>query len=71
MAGPSGDDYFAAARYYFESGKDLKQALEWIKKSTDMNGERFWVLRQQSLVEAKLVCLPMLSNLPEPLSLPR
>ncbi|MCO5276995.1 MAG: DUF2911 domain-containing protein [Saprospiraceae bacterium] len=54
MAGPSGDDYFAAARYYFESGKDLKQALEWIKKSTDMNGERFWVLRQQSLVEAKL-----------------
>lgn len=54
MEGPSGDEYFAAARYYLEEGKDLNQALTWIKKSTEKNGERFWVLRQQSLIEAKL-----------------
>jgi len=54
MAGPSGDDYFAAARYYYDTNKDDKQALEWIKKSTELNGERFWVLRQQSLIEARL-----------------
>jgi len=54
MDGPSGDEYFAAARYYMEENKDMSQALTWIKKSTEKNGERFWVLRQQSLIEAKL-----------------
>ena len=28
--------------------------MSWIKKSTEKNGEKFWVLRQQSLIEAKL-----------------
>ncbi len=54
MEGPSGDEYFSAARYYLEENKDLNQALTWIKKSTEKNGEKFWVLRQQSLIEAKL-----------------
>jgi len=54
MEGPSGDEYFAAAKYYLDEGKDLNQALSWIKKSTEKNGEKFWVLRQQSLIEAKL-----------------
>lgn len=54
MAGPSGNDYIAAARYYYDSGKDLNKALEWMKVGIQKNGERFWLLRSQSLIEAKL-----------------
>lgn len=56
MAGPGADDYYNAGRYYFESGKDLKQAYEWIHKSNEMDGSepKFWKLRQESLVLAGL-----------------
>ena len=56
MAGPSADDYYSAGRYYFESGKDLKQAYDWIHKSNEMDGAspKFWKLRQEALVLAAL-----------------
>ncbi len=55
MAGPSANDYYKAAVYYFENDKDINQAYEWIQKATEMRGdEAFWMLRQQSLMEAKL-----------------
>ena len=54
MAGPSAGDYYNAARYYRESGKDLNKALEWMNKSLDMNGERFWTLRQKALLLADM-----------------
>ncbi|MCF4101454.1 DUF2911 domain-containing protein [Gillisia sp. M10.2A] len=54
MNGPGANDYFAAASYYHESGKDLKQALEWIKKATSMQPEAYWMLRRKSLIEAEL-----------------
>lgn len=55
MAGPSAGDYYSAASFYLESGKDLEQALVWIKKSSELREkEAFWVLRKQSLIEAKL-----------------
>jgi hypothetical protein len=56
MAGPNTDDYYNAGRYYFESGKDLKQAYDWIHKSNEMDGtdQKFWKLRQESLVLAGL-----------------
>ena len=54
LNGPSGDAYFAAGRYYLESGKDMKQALEWVNKSLQMNGEKFWTLRQKALIQEKL-----------------
>jgi hypothetical protein len=56
MAGPSADDYYSAGRYYFESGKDLKQAYDWIHKSNEMDGadKKFWKLRQESLVLAAM-----------------
>lgn len=56
MAGPSGDDFYAAGRYYFESGKDMNKAFEWIHKSNEMDGSspKFWKLRQESLVLAAL-----------------
>lgn len=54
MDGPSGNAYFSAGRYYFESGKDLNQALKWMNKGLEMSGEKFWTLRQKSLVQAKM-----------------
>ena len=54
LAGPSASDYYNAASYYADNGKDMKQAYEWIKKATDMNKEAFWMYRRQSLIEAQL-----------------
>lgn len=56
MNGPSGGDYYAAASYYFEEGKDLKKAKEWIDKAVamDKEGRQYWVMRRQALIYAKL-----------------
>lgn len=52
LAGPSGDTYYSAARYYYEEKKDLGQALEWINKALDKNGEKYWMLRLKSNIQA-------------------
>lgn len=54
MEGPSGNDMYAAAVYYLNSGKDLNQAYTWMNKSIEKGGEKFWTLRQKSLIEAGL-----------------
>ena len=54
MKGPSGGDYYTAARYYKESGHDLGQALAWMNKSIEMDGEKFWVVRQKALIQAAM-----------------
>ena len=56
LAGPSANDYYAAASYYYESGKDLEQAYAWIQKANELNGDapKFWQMRRQALIEAKL-----------------
>lgn len=54
MTGPSAGDYYNAARYYREAGKDLNQALEWMNKSIEMGNDRFWILRQKSLIQADM-----------------
>ena len=54
MAGPGSDDYYAAAVYYLNSGKDINKAKEWIDKAITMTEKpAFWQLRQQSLIYAK------------------
>ncbi|MDH3698333.1 MAG: DUF2911 domain-containing protein [Flavobacteriaceae bacterium] len=53
MAGPTGGDYFSAASYYLETGKDLEKAKEWIDKAVEMNENAFWMMRVQSLIYAK------------------
>ena len=54
MGGPNANDYYAAAVYYFESGKDIKQAKEWIDKSLGMmENPAFYQVRQKSLIYAK------------------
>lgn len=56
LAGPSANDYFQSASYFYAADKDMSQAKEWIDKAIDLNKEtpRFWQLRQQSLIYAKL-----------------
>lgn len=50
--GPAGSDYFAAAVYYFEQGKDLKKAEQWIDKAIAMQEQpAYWMLYQQSLIQ--------------------
>ena len=55
MNGPSANDYYAAAVYYLENGKDIKKAQTWIDKSVEMMSDspKFWVLRRQALIHAK------------------
>jgi hypothetical protein len=55
MNGPEPGDYFQAAVYYYDEGKDINKAVKWIDKAVKMtiDNPRFWVLRQQSLIHAK------------------
>ncbi|HEX9657571.1 MAG TPA: DUF2911 domain-containing protein [Bacteroidota bacterium] len=46
--------YFQSASYYYENGKDLKQALEWINKSLEINGDPFFIWRVKSQIQAAL-----------------
>jgi len=53
LAGPSANDYYAAASYYFSEGKDAEKAKMWIDKAMTMfEKPAFWQLRQQSLIYA-------------------
>lgn len=54
MNGPESSDYYAAAVYYLESGKDIKKAKTWMDKSFEMNKDpKFYQFRQKSLIYAK------------------
>ncbi len=46
--------YFEAASYYFETGRDLKKALEWVKKAAEANPSAYWVMHLQAKIQAKL-----------------
>ncbi len=54
MNGPGANDYYAAASYYLEEGKDLEKASKWIDKAVEMNPDGFWIMRKQSLIYAQL-----------------
>ena len=51
---PKANDYYAAAVYYLQEGKDIKQAKEWMDLAMKMTEKpMFYQLRQQSLIYAK------------------
>ena len=61
MAGPGANDYFSAAVYYLQEGKDLNKAIGWMDKAIAMRKaaskdgtEPFWMMRQKSLIHAKM-----------------
>lgn len=51
---PSAGSYYQAARYYYDTERDSKQALDWINKSLEMGGEKYWILRTKSLIQARM-----------------
>ena len=44
MAGPGADDYFSAALYYLQEGKDINQSKMWLDKADELTKDkpRFW-----------------------------
>ncbi|WP_276374935.1 DUF2911 domain-containing protein [Chryseolinea sp. H1M3-3] len=48
------NNYFQAAVYYLENGKDLKQAKVWIDEAAKANPTAFWVLHQKAKIEKAL-----------------
>jgi Protein of unknown function (DUF2911) len=53
LEGPSQNDYFAMSQYYFDNNKGNAEALDFVNKAV-AKGERFWMLRHKSLVQAKM-----------------
>ena len=47
---PAPSDYYKAAVYYRESGKDLKKAKKWIAYAIKKDPGKFWMYRQQALI---------------------
>lgn len=58
LAGPTGNDYFSAAQYFYQADGDMKKALEYVNKAVSSVKEGqdvpFWHLRLKSLIQAKL-----------------
>jgi hypothetical protein len=50
MSGPSASDYYAAASYLHDSGRDLARALEYCSKANSMGEPRYWMLRREALI---------------------
>ena len=45
--------YFMAAMYYYENGKDLGKAVEWMDKATQENPKAFWIYHYKASALAK------------------
>jgi len=46
------NNYFNAAVYYLENGKDVKQALEWVNKAVEANpNPPYWMLYQKARIQ--------------------
>lgn len=46
--------YFEAASYYYDTNRDLKQALNWVTKATEQNPKAFWIMLLKARIELKL-----------------
>ncbi|GMN11687.1 DUF2911 domain-containing protein [Croceitalea sp. MTPC9] len=51
---PTAQTYYEAARYLQEQDKDLKRALGYLNKATELGGDTYYFHRVKSLVEAEL-----------------
>ena len=54
MAGPSQNDYYAAASYYEQNDKNLETALKYVNKAIDMGYKRYWTVGTKSNILSKL-----------------
>lgn len=44
--------YYLAAKYYFDTNRDLDQALEWINKSLELAPDAYWVMHTKAEILA-------------------
>lgn len=47
-------NYFQAAVYYLETGRDLNKALEWMNMALESNPKAFWMLHQKARIQKAL-----------------
>jgi hypothetical protein len=45
--------YYSAASYYYDTNRDMKQALEWINKATEKD-PKFWMMHTKAKIQARL-----------------
>ncbi len=53
MGGPTANDYFGAAQYYYDNKRDTKQALAWVEKAVEMRPDAYWIVRLKALLQAE------------------
>lgn len=53
MSGPTANDYYGAAQYYYDSKKDMKQALTWAAQAESMRPDAYWIVRLHALLIAE------------------
>lgn len=47
-------NYFQAASYYLETGRDLNKALEWVNIALESNPKAYWMLHQKAKIQKAL-----------------
>ena len=47
---PDAGSYYSAASYYFENGKDLNKALEWVEKAIAGRPDAFWMVNLKAKI---------------------
>ena len=47
---PKSGDYYSAAIYLRETGRDLEKAKKWIAKAIEMDEGKYWMYRQLALI---------------------
>lgn len=50
----TGADYYRAARYYLDNGLDLEQALRWLERRAELDGEHHGAMRLRALAKYRL-----------------
>jgi len=45
--------YWAAANFYYDTNRDLAQALTWVNKVADKNPKAFWVMHLKAKIQKK------------------
>lgn len=46
--------YFPAAMYYYDNGKDLSKALQWVNKALEQNPQAFYMMLLKARIELKM-----------------
>jgi hypothetical protein len=54
MAGPSANDYYAAAEFYYNEKKEFGKALEWSTKAITLRPEAYWMMRLKAEIQAAM-----------------